>query len=61
MSEVTEMLKAIFRIFANNPPSIAIAIAGLLALTGQYSEAALFLGVGVLLQGLWLIGQHFAR
>jgi len=55
------MLKAIFRIFANNPPSIAIAIAGLLALTGQYSEAALFLGVGVLLQGLWLIGQHFAR
>jgi len=54
-----QMLKAIFRIFASNPPSIAIAIAGLLALVGQYSEAAVFLGVGILLQGLWLIGQRF--
>jgi hypothetical protein len=55
------MLKAIFRIFANNPPSIAIAIGGLLALIGQYSEAALFLGVGILLQGLWLAGRYFLK
>jgi hypothetical protein len=52
------MLEAIFRIFADNPPSISIAIAGLLALTGQNSEAMLFLGAGILLQGLWLIIRH---
>jgi hypothetical protein len=56
-----QMLKAIFRIFANNPPSIAIAIAGLLALIGQYGEAAVFLGVGVLLQTLWLAGRRLSR
>jgi hypothetical protein len=56
-----EMLKAIFKIFAKNPPSIAIAIAGLLALIGQYSEAGVFLGAGVLLQILWLVGHRSSR
>ena len=53
------MLQAIFKIFAKNPPSIAIAIAGLLALVGRDSEAAVFLGTGILLQGLWLLGRYF--
>jgi len=54
-----KVLKAIIRIIAKNPPSIAIAIAGLLALAGQYGEAAVFLGAGILLQGLWLLGRYF--
>lgn len=49
------MIQAIFRIFAENPPSIAIAVAGILALVGQYGEAAAFLVAGVLLQILWLL------
>jgi hypothetical protein len=53
------MLQAIFKIFAENPPSIAIALAGLLALTGQNEEAAVFLIAGVSLQVLWLIGKYF--
>jgi hypothetical protein len=55
------MLQAIFKIFAKNPPSIAIAIAGLLALIGKYSEAELFLGAGILLQILWLVGKYYSR
>jgi hypothetical protein len=48
-------LKTIIRIIAKNPPSIAIVIAGLLALTGQYGEAEVFLVAGVFLQSLWLL------
>jgi hypothetical protein len=53
------MLKAIVRIMAKNPPSIAIAVAGLLALAGQTTEAALFLIAGIFLQALWLLKEHF--
>ncbi|MCW4004773.1 MAG: hypothetical protein NWE95_12765 [Candidatus Bathyarchaeota archaeon] len=48
------MLQAIIKIFAKNPPSIAIALAGTLALLGRYSEATSFLFGGILLQVLWL-------
>jgi hypothetical protein len=46
-------------IFARNPPSIAIAVAGLLTLTGQLREAEYFLVAGILMQGLWLVGKYF--
>lgn len=42
------------KIIAKNPPSIAIALAGVLALTGQEETAILFLGVGCVLQVLWI-------
>jgi len=53
------MIKAIIRIIAKNPPSIAIAIAGLLTLTGRLSEAFVFLVAGVFLQSLWLLRDRF--
>ena len=37
------MIKTIISIVAKNPPSIAIALAGVLALTGQTGTAILFL------------------
>jgi hypothetical protein len=48
------MIKTIISIVAKNPPSIAIALAGVLALTGQTETATLFLIVGIGLQILWL-------
>jgi len=42
-------------IIAKNPPSIAIAIAGLLTLIGRLGQAAIFLGIGIFLQVLWLL------
>jgi hypothetical protein len=54
-----KLLRAIIKIIAKNPPSIAIVLAGLLALTGQCGEATLFLGAGILLQIFWLIGKYF--
>jgi uncharacterized membrane protein YfbV (UPF0208 family) len=53
------MIEAIVKIFAKNPPSIAIAIAGLLALTGQLNEAYTFLVAGIFMQGLWILGKCF--
>lgn len=56
------MIKAIVRIMARNPPSIAIAAAVLLALAGQSSEAYTFLVAGILMQVLWIIGKYvFSR
>jgi hypothetical protein len=52
------MISAIIKIFASNPPSIAIAIGGVLALTGQTAVGLAFLGVGVVLQALWLLLNH---
>lgn len=53
------MIESIVRVIAKNPPSIAIAVAGLLALTGQSKEAYDFLFAGIFLQGLWIIGKYF--
>ena len=47
-------MSAIIKIFAKNPPSIAIALAGVLILAGQTGVGILFLTVGVILQALWL-------
>ena len=54
-------IKAIFEIVADNPPSIAIAIGGLMLLVGYPSQIQglviagwIFFFVGVLLQVLWL-------
>ena len=52
------MIKAIIRIMAKNPPSIAIAAAVLLALAGQSNQAYAFLVAGILMQGLWIIGKY---
>lgn len=52
------MIEAIVKIFAKNPPSIAIAIAGLLALAGQTNEAATFLIAGIFMQCLWILGKY---
>jgi hypothetical protein len=49
------MIKTIISIVAKNPPSIAIALAGVLALTGQTGTAILFLVVGITLQVLWIL------
>jgi hypothetical protein len=49
------MIKTIISIVAKNPPSIAIAMAGVLALMGQVDTAVIFLAVGTLLQVLWLL------
>jgi hypothetical protein len=57
--EVKKMIRTIIRIIAKNPPSIAIAIAGLLTLMGRLSEAAVFLGAGIFLQALWLLKDRF--
>jgi hypothetical protein len=48
-------MSAIIKIFAKNPPSIAIALAGVLMLAGQTGAGILFLAVGVVLQALWLL------
>jgi len=53
------MVQAIVKVLAKNPPSIAIAIAGLLALAGQYNEAYSFLLAGIFLQGLWIGARYF--
>ena len=54
-------IKAIFEIIADNPPSIAIALGGLMLLIGYPSEIRglviagwVFFFVGVFLQILWL-------
>ena len=48
-------MKSIIEIVARNPASIAIAIAGILTLAGQLTEASAFLLVGILFQGLWVL------
>lgn len=53
------MIEAIIKVFAKNPPSIAIAVAGLLALTGQLTEAEYFLVAGIFMQVLWIVGKYF--
>jgi hypothetical protein len=52
------MIEAIVKIFAKNPPSIAIAAACLLALAGQLREAEYFLVAGILMQALWIVGKY---
>jgi len=52
------MIEAIVKIFAKNPPSIAIAVAGLLALAGQTNEASTFLIAGIFMQCLWILGEY---
>ena len=54
-------IEAIFEIFADNPPSIAIAIGGLMLLIGYTAEIQglitagwVFFFFGVILQILWL-------
>jgi hypothetical protein len=54
-------IEAIFKIFADNPPSIAIALGGLMLLIGYLSQIQglvtagwVFFFAGVLLQILWL-------
>jgi hypothetical protein len=54
-------IEAIFKIFADNPPSIAIAIGGLMLLIGYPSNIEglvvagwIFFLVGAALQVLWL-------
>jgi len=55
-------MSAVIKIFAKNPPSIAIALAGVLMFAGKTGEAILFLAVGVVLQALWLLkSSHNAR
>jgi hypothetical protein len=49
------MIKTIISIMAKNPPCIAIALAGVLALSGQIGTAFAFLAVGAVLQILWLL------
>jgi hypothetical protein len=48
-------MSAIIKIFAKNPPSIAIALAGVLILAGQTGAGILFLTAGAILQVLWLL------
>jgi len=52
------MIKAIIRILAKNPPSIAIVFAGILALSGQLKEAYDFLYAGIFLQISWIVGKY---
>jgi hypothetical protein len=52
------MVNTIIEIIAKNPPSIAVAIAGLLALAGDYNNAIKFLFAGIFLQGLWILGRY---
>jgi hypothetical protein len=58
---VKNVIKAIVKIFAKNPPSIVLAFAGLLALAGQTNEAYNFLYVGVFLQVAWILMRFFRR
>ena len=53
-----EVIKAIIKILAKNPPSIAIVFAGMLALCGQMKEARDFLLAGILLQSLWILAKY---
>ena len=48
------MLKTVVSIIAKNPPSIAIAFAGVLAIAGN-SLAYLFLIAGVFMQAVWML------
>ena len=55
------LIEAIFEIFADNPPSIAIALGGLMLLIGYPSNIEglvvagwIFFLAGVILQVLWL-------
>lgn len=52
------MIKTIVEIIAKNPPSIAIAIAGLLIMSGQLKEAYDFLYAGVFMQIIWILGKY---
>lgn len=52
------MIKAIVEIIAKNPPSIAIAIAGLLIMFGQAKEAYDFLYAGIFMQIIWILGKY---
>jgi len=59
--QVNYMIKAIVQIVARNPPSILLAYAGLLAITGQTKDAYNFLYTGIFLQIAWLVlkfGRH---
>ena len=53
------MIRTIIRIVAKNPPSIAIALAGVLAIAGETGTALAFLAVGIVLQTLWLFKDRF--
>jgi hypothetical protein len=53
-----ELIKTIIEIIAKNPPSIAIAIAGLLIISGQSKEAYDFLYAGIFMQIVWIIGKY---
>jgi len=56
------LIKAIVEIIAKNPPSIAIAIAGLLIMSGQSKEAYDFLYAGIFMQIIWILGKYiFSR
>jgi hypothetical protein len=52
------LIKTIVEIIAKNPPSIAIAIAGLLIMSGQSKEAYDFLYAGIFMQILWILGKY---
>jgi len=52
------LIKAIVQIIAKNPPSIAIAIAGLLVASGQLKEAYDFLYAGIFMQIIWILGKY---
>jgi hypothetical protein len=52
------LIETIIKIFAKNPPSIAIVFAGLLALAGQIKEAYDFLYAGLFMQCLWIAGKY---
>ena len=51
-------MQSIIQIIAKNPPSIAIAVAGLLALAGDYNNVVTFLFAEIFLQGLWILGRY---
>jgi hypothetical protein len=53
------MIKTIIEVVAKNPPSIAIALAGVLAIAGQTGTALQFLAVGIFLQVLWIFKDRF--
>ena len=52
------MIKTIVQIIAKNPPSIAIAIAGLLVMSDQLKEAYDFLYAGISMQIIWILGKY---
>jgi len=49
------MFKTIVKIFAKNPPSIAIAFGGIMIMSGQTEAGYHFLNAGIFLQVLWII------